>query len=367
MPGALAVDDDAANAALDDAQAAYERGDHTTAVAAVRLAALQDDDDYTWYAIEHAEQYATECAGSGNHVAALRYVEAMLRFPVEPDCPELRQAGILAYQGEIGRARARYLHLTDHPNSNVRLLATGRLLALLQEQDNLAGPADRAGAANGGTAASNPAAQALLESQLGKIQRKRGDREGALRTLRAAADSGEQFALFGFSSRATYDLAGTFREEDPDRARELYPRTLRIPVDGEPDTATPGAVRMCLGSLAKRNRDWPEASRWFQQVIDSGDQIQTALAAAHLGEIAYWQEDHATAARYYELTLASRTESAGLVGEAAYRLGGIRAAEGDIDRARSHLLRAARSGHKGFAEQADRLLRSLAPSAGGIQ
>jgi cellulose synthase operon protein C len=113
-----------------------------------------------------------------------------------------------------------------------------------------------------------------------------------------------------------------------------------------------------LGAIAKGHRDFAAALRWYQRVIDSGDS-EAPLAAAHLGELSYWLGDRDGAVRFYELTLAT-TDRAGLVGEAAYRLGEIRHRDGDVDVARELLGQAISADDSEFSAQARELLSRLA-------
>jgi tetratricopeptide (TPR) repeat protein len=114
---------------------------------------------------------------------------------------------------------------------------------------------------------------------------------------------------------------------------------------------------MYLGALAKRERDFPEALGWYQRVIDSGD-TESGMAAAHLGELCYWLNDRDGAVRYYELTLGL-TEQPELVAEAAFRLGEIRYAHGDLTVARRMLRLAAGTDDSTFAADAEELLAKL--------
>jgi tetratricopeptide (TPR) repeat protein len=363
VPGGVTEDVDQADVALEDANDSHRAGLHDKAVRELRRAAWLGDSDYVRFALEAAEEFALERAREGDRAAALTYVEGMLDYPVEADYPELSPAGILVYQGEPARAGAMYTQLTDHPTAHVRLLAAGRLLPLLAD----------------------PGRTALLESQLGLLQHKGGDKEAALGTLRAAAAQQDPIAslalakvlLWGgtvdeargvlnritelettLACRALIRLSETCKDE-PERRRELCLAALQAPVYDEPDTAMQIAARMALGWLAKQERDWVEATHWYQQVIDSGYEKQKPLAAAHLGELAYLLEDYDSAVRYYELTLATGTRHPDLVGEAAYRLGEVRYDQGDLTQAKEHLLDATSAGHDGFAERARTLLARL--------
>lgn len=73
-----------------------------------------------------------------------------------------------------------------------------------------------------------------------------------------------------------------------------------------------------LGLRAKDRRDLPEATRWFRQYIEAGHAAHP-LAAAHLGELAYWVGDKQTALHWYQYTL-DHTDLPVLVEEAERRM-----------------------------------------------
>ncbi|HUR06872.1 MAG TPA: tetratricopeptide repeat protein, partial [Nonomuraea sp.] len=366
------------------ANRAFTEGDHRVAVRALALAARAGE---AQEALKVAGKRATELAEAGERASAVLYIESAVGFLPDPDPDlEIQLADLYAAAGETAEARARYERLVDHPDAHVRLVAGGRLVPLLRVAGDAAGLADVTRRLTDDSAETelDPGAQALLASVLGLMQNEHGDGEGALRTLRQAATSGEPAALVTLGQalvdageveearevlgrvadvdsrlgrRALVLLGQTYHEQDPGRARELYLRVVEMA--SEAGGMAPVVAKMYLGSLAKRERDWSEALRWYQQVIDSGDENQAPLAAAHLGELAYWLGDRGTAARYYELTLATDTQQPDLVGEAAYRLGEIRHGDGDLDLARKHLRRAVESGDEGFAAQARTLLGEL--------
>ncbi|WP_329245484.1 tetratricopeptide repeat protein [Actinoallomurus sp. NBC_01490] len=387
----------ALNALASVAGEADGAGDAAAAVRALHLAAAGGASND---AARIAEDYATVAVERGDLDAARTYYEGAAAFPPDGD-PRLlvKLAELLAEHGAAAEARALLERLVASDDPYVRLAAGVTLVPMLEE----AGEHDRAlevAARSAGQDVSreaaeapadtalDPNAQALLGSLLGVMQRERGDSEGSLRTLRAAAESGEPAALLTlgetlveagrveearevltdacetegeFGRRAVVGLGRTFHDEDPDRARELYLRAVRTAAGS--DSVATVLAKMYLGSLAKRDRDWPEALRWYQQVIDSGgrtgDTSQAPMAAAHLGELAYWLGDRDAAVRFYELTLATGTENAELVGEASYRLGEIRHGDGHTEPARRHLRQAIGSGHAGFADQARALLDKL--------
>ncbi|SEF74385.1 Tetratricopeptide repeat-containing protein [Nonomuraea solani] len=290
---------------------------------------------------------------------------------------ELRVAERLEALGEPARARAIYEGLNDHEDADVRFVAGGRLLSLLDAEgdseafyslaERQAGDAD------------SPV-QGVFGSLLGMLQDRQGDTEGSLRTLRVAAESGEPTALSVLAqtlvnageveeARQTYlrvleagddDLAAramiaigqTYHDEDETHARDWYHRAVEA---GEGHTSALGA--MYLGSLAKRKRDFGEALTWYQRVIDAGDS-ESGMAAAHLGELCYWLGDRDGALRYYELTLGL-TEQDDLVAEAAFRLGEIRYERGDLDLARRLLRTASDTRDPAFAPEAETLLGRL--------
>ncbi|MEU5883028.1 tetratricopeptide repeat protein [Spirillospora sp. NPDC047279] len=401
---AAAVEDAVTNVCV-VANTATRREEHELAVFALAHAA---DAGHPEIAFDLCETRAAERAEAGDRAGALVYAEGALGFLRDP-APDVqvRLADLFVSAGDAARARATYERLLDHPDAEVRLVAGGRLVPLLRtvgdaaalervtervRGDSAATGLDDAAATGLDDAAAtglddaaatglDDGSQALLSSMLGIMQSDQGDDSAALRTLRGAAEGGEPIALLTLGehlvkagepaeARQVLDripesderlgrhavvlIGRTYHDEDPGRAREQYLRALKLP--GEPDGAAPLLAKMYLGALAKRDRDWPEALRWYQAVVDSGDGDQAPLAAAHLGELAYWLGDRDSAARFYELTLATGTTSAELVGEAAYRLGEMRLSDGHAEEAREHLLRAAGSGDDTFAEQARKLL-----------
>ncbi|MBO8194115.1 hypothetical protein ITI46_20980 [Streptomyces oryzae] len=345
---------------------AYGAGEDDVAAQALARTAGVMAADTAQRALEAAQRYALARAASGDHVGALRYAEVTLRLPVETGPAELRNADRLRATGASPGARHVYEQLADHPAFALRLLARGRLLASARE------------------AGDKPTARALLEGRLGDIQW-HADRPTALRTLRSAAETGVPIALFdlgkrllhddeideartvfhrvteldtGLTCRALFKIGETHaRQNDHVGAHTWYLHALEAP--GEPDTAALAAVNGTLGGTAKAARDLPEARRRFRAVLDTGDPAHRPWAAAHLAEIAYWTGEHDTAARYYELTLATGTRDPELVGEASYRLAEIRRDAGDFELAERCLLRAADSGHPDFTQQARTLLDTL--------
>lgn len=348
---------------LDAAERAHEEGADETAVRALTQAARAGA---AQRALEAAHRYALVRESAGERAGALRYAEATLALPAETGPAELRHADRLRAAGAVDRARHAYEQLADSPSFAVELLARGRLLALARELGD------------------EPAQRALLTSRLAEIQW-HTDRPTALRTFRAAAETGVPLALYdlatrlllqdeteeartvlqrvseldtGLVCRALLDIGRTHAMRgEPDTARAWYLRALDAP--GEPDTAALAGTHARLGGTAKAARDLPEARRRYQAVLDLRDPIQRPLAAAHLAEIAYWEGDHDAAARHYEFTLATGTRDAELVGEAGYRLGEIRQEAGERDLAKRSLRRAVDSGHEGYAQRARALLDTL--------
>lgn len=154
---------------------------------------------------------------------------------------------------------------------------------------------------------------------------------------------------------ALVDLGRTYGD-DP-AARDLY--LAALDGAGPDDGRAVALATMYLGGLAKRNRDWPEAVRWYGRAIEEEMEAQVPMAAAHLGELAYWLDDGGSAVHYYTLTLDSGTSEAELVGEAAYRIGELHHAAGRTEEAAGFLRRALESGHPAFADQARALLDKL--------
>ncbi|MFI7451445.1 tetratricopeptide repeat protein [Nonomuraea sp. NPDC049714] len=341
---------------------ACERGEHTLAVR--MLSRLGAD------AAEPARRLGGLCA---DPAAVRRYFALAGADPYT----EIEVAGRLAELGETGEARAVYERLNEHEDADVRFVAGGRLLELLDEQGETAAfyslTERRAGDADG-------PAHGVFGSLLGLLQEERGDTEASLRTLHAAAASGEPTALTvlaqalvgdgqvdqgrqvyeqvleagdaALAARAMVALGSTFHEEDGVRARAWY---LRAVTAAEGHVAAVAAMH--LGALAKRERDFPEALGWYQRVIDSGD-AESAMAAAHLGELCYWLGDRDGTLRFYELTL-NLTDRPGLVAEAACRLGEIRYEHGDLPAARRLLEQAVATGDDLFAAEAEALLAKL--------
>ncbi|MFG1702582.1 hypothetical protein ACFLIM_05260 [Nonomuraea sp. M3C6] len=363
---AAGTDTDLAQTALNNldtlAYQACQRADHSLAVQVLSLMGA------------HAADQARELGDLCEDPAAMRRYYALAGSDA---FTELRVAERLAELGETAEARTMYERLNEHEDAEVRFVAGGRLLALLDSEgdseafyslaERQAGDAD------------SPV-QGVFGSLLGMLQGRQGDTEESLRTLRAAAESGEPTALSVFAqalvgvgeveegrqvyvrvvdagdadlaARAMVALGQTYHDEDESRAREWY---LRAVEEGEARNSAVGA--MCLGLLAKRNRDFPEALTWYQRVIDAGDP-ESGLAAAHLGELCHWLGDRDGALRYYELTLGL-TEEADLVAEAACRLGEIRYARGDLELARRLLSQAVGTGDPAFGPEAEALLGKL--------
>ncbi|MET7330115.1 tetratricopeptide repeat protein [Nonomuraea sp. NPDC005650] len=344
------------------ARQAAGRGEHDLAVRIIRLTG------------EDAGDVARELGGQCEDPAAVRaYFELAERGPFT----ELDIADRLAELGEHAEARAIYERLSRSDDSDVRFVAGGRLLELLDDEGDADAFFDVAQRA---AADADSPIRGVFGSLLGMLQENRGDTEASLDTLRAAAAGGEPIALATLAQtlvgaglvdegRATYlrvldagdaDLAAramialgqSYHEEDEERAREWYLRAVE-----QTEGHYSALAAMYLGALAKRNRDFPEALTWYQRVIDAGDS-ESGLAAAHLGELCYWLGDHDGALRYYELTLGL-TEQADLVAEAACRMGEIRYARGDVDRARRLLVTAVETGDPSFASPASTLLAKM--------
>ncbi|TDD83418.1 tetratricopeptide repeat protein [Actinomadura darangshiensis] len=316
----------AANNLLGIANSAYGDGRHQLAVGALTLAARTSKRDL---AAGVVEARAAELAEAGAHAEAMLYLDAGLAFPLEPD-EEVRLAELCAAVGEPERAQDVYERLATHPDEAVQRLASA----------HLDGPPDSVG---------NPAALWLRADDLVD----EGEYAEAREILVPLIEDGSPM----IAQRARITLGRTYAEEDPARAGELYLAALEGP--GEQSELSVEQAKMHLGALAKRRRDWPEALRWYQAVIDSGSSGNGPMAAAHLGELAYWEGDRDSAVRFYELCLATGTDDAELVGESAFRAGEIRFAQGDLAGAAAHLGRALESGHDGFAAQAQELLVKL--------
>jgi tetratricopeptide (TPR) repeat protein len=120
-----------------------------------------------------------------------------------------------------------------------------------------------------------------------------------------------------------------------------------------------GYAAMLLGGSAKAARDVGEALRWYERAMIHDR--HAPLATGHLGELCYQVGDRDGARRWYERMLEV-TDLPDLVAEACFRLGEMAAADGDTARARTNLERAAGTEDATFAEQARRLLGTLAPN-----
>ncbi|MEV5891948.1 tetratricopeptide repeat protein [Nonomuraea fuscirosea] len=387
----------------------HEDGDHLGAARALAAVATGGHGDFTQTAMNNLEALAYQAGRRGEHALAVEVLSmtgpageragaqareqawelgdlcedpAAVRAYYELAGPgpftELRIAARLEELEQTDQARAIYEGLKDHDDPDVRFVAGGRLLSLLDAEGDAAAFYDLAERQAGD--ADSPG-QGVFGSLFGMLQGSQGDTEASLRTLRAAAESGEPTALSVFAqtlvetgeveegrqvylrvldagdadlaARAMVAIGRTYHDEDEERAREWYRRAVE---ESEGHTSALGA--MYLGALAKRERDFPEALTWYQRVIDAGDS-ESGMAAAHLGELCYWLGDRDGALRYYELTLGlSRQDE--LVAEAAYRLGEIRYERGDLDLARRLLATAVDTGDTAFAPLAETLLSKLA-------
>ncbi|MEV0380292.1 hypothetical protein [Nonomuraea sp. NPDC050643] len=341
---------------------ACRRGEHALAAEVLALMGPQ--------AAEQARELGDVCE---DPAAVRQYYELAGQGPFT----ELRVAERLEALGETAQARAIYERMNDHDDPDVRFVAGGRLLTLLDAEGDSEAFYNLAERQAGD--ADSPV-QGVFGSLLGMLQDRQGDTEASLRTLRVAAESGEPTALSvlgqtllnageveegrqaylrvleagddDLAARAMIAIGQTYHDEDEALAREWYGKAVEA---GEGHTSALGA--MYLGALAKRKRDFPEALTWYQRVIDAGDS-ESGMAAAHLGELCYWLGDRDGALRYYELTLGL-TEQDDLIAEAAFRLGEIRYERGDLDLARRLLRQASDTGDPAFAEEAGTLLARI--------
>ncbi|MEV4176457.1 tetratricopeptide repeat protein, partial [Nonomuraea sp. NPDC049709] len=357
---------DLARTALSNLEAlAYQacrRGEHDVAVEVLELMGPR--------AAEQARELGDLCE---DPAAVRRYHELAGPGPFT----DLRVGERLESLGETAQARAIYERLNEHENPDVRFVAGGRLLSLLDAEGDSEAFYNLAERQAGD--ADSPV-QGVFGSLLGMLQERQGDTEASLRTLRAAAESGEPTALSVFAQalvgageveegrqvylrvldagdgdlavRAMIAIGQTYHDEDEELASGWYRRAVE---DGAGHAGALAA--MYLGALAKRRRDYPEALTWYQRVIDAGDP-ESGMAAAHLGELCYWLGDRDGALRYYELTLGL-SEQPELVAEAACRLGEIRYERGDLELARRLLATAVETADPSFAPEAEALLGKL--------
>ncbi|AQZ65528.1 Exonuclease SbcC [[Actinomadura] parvosata subsp. kistnae] len=345
------------------AQELCDRGEHGPALEVLGLMG------------EHAAAQARDLgARCTDPDAVRRYFELAGSDPYT----EIEAAGRLAELGETAAARATYERLNEHEDADVRFVAGGRLLELLDSAGDAEAFYDLAERRAGDADSPVPG---VFGGLLGMLQERQGDTETSLRTLRAAAESGEPTTLSVYAqtlvgaghveegrqvylrvleaddgdlaARAMIALGQTYHEEDAERARAWYRRAVE---EGEGHVGALAA--MYLGALAKQDRNFPEALTWYQRVIDAGDP-ESGMAAAHLGELCYWLGDRDGALRYYELML-ELTERPELVAEAAFRLGEIRYERGDLELARRLLATAAGTGDPAFAPEAETLLAKIA-------
>lgn len=139
---------------------------------------------------------------------------------------------------------------------------------------------------------------------LGVLQREAGAIEDSLATLTDAAQGDRPEAIFALAQ--THQKVGDFAA-----ARELY---LTI---ADRESVEREQTIYNLGLLAKELRDLPEGKRWFGRYVEGGYD-RAALAAAHLGELCYWEGDKEASLHWYAYTLAN-TEVTELVEEAEQR------------------------------------------------
>ncbi|MEO3884195.1 tetratricopeptide repeat protein [Nonomuraea sp. B5E05] len=378
----------------------HEEGDDLGAARAFEAAAGTGT-DLAGTAVNNLGTLAHQACGRGDHPLAMQVLALMGESAAEAarglgdlcEDPEavrgyyelggagpftdLRVAERLAELGRTEEARAIYERLHEHDNPDVRFVAGGRLLELLDPEGDSEALYDLTERQAGD--ADSPA-RGVFASLLGMLQSDQGDTEQSLRTLREAAEGGDPTALVAFAQalvragevdegrevyrrvldagdadravRAMIGIGHTYHDEDGARAREWYRRA----VDAG-DGHNGALAAMYLGALAKRERDFGEALTWYQRVIDAGDS-ESGLASAHLGELCYWLGDRDGALRYYEQTLGL-TEQPDLVAEAACRLGEIRYERGDLEQARRMLRRAVDTGDASFATEAEALLAKI--------
>ncbi|TDD21418.1 tetratricopeptide repeat protein [Nonomuraea diastatica] len=378
----------------------HEEGDELGAARAFEAAAGTGT-DLARTAMNNLETLAYQACGRGDHPLAMQVLAMMGESAAEsarelgdlcedPEAvrgyyeldgagpfTELRVAERLADLGRTDEARAIYERLHEHDNPDVRFVAGGRLLELLDAEGDSEAFYDLTERQAGD--ADSPA-RGVFASLLGMLQSSQGDTEQSLRTLRDAAEGGDPTVLTAFAQalveagevdegrevyrrvldagdadravRAMIAIGQTYHDEDGTRAREWYRRAVAAG-----DGHNGALAAMYLGALAKRERDFGEALTWYQRVIDAGDS-ESGLAAAHLGELCYWLGDRDGALRYYEQTLGL-TEQPDLVAEAACRLGEIRYERGDLEQARRMLRRAADTGDASFATEAEALLAKI--------
>jgi tetratricopeptide (TPR) repeat protein len=328
------------------ANRAHSGGAHLTAVRALVLLAHAG---WAREAVAVAGERATECAEAGDRAAATRYVEAMSGLLTAPSPEfELDLADLYASVGDVETARATYERLARHDDADVRMKATARLGGAAESAQVEDDPDGELRALREAAWSGEPSALYALGSQLVAT-----DEFAEARTVLAAVPAADP----GFGRLAMVELGHTYQDSDPARARELFLRVLDAPDDR--DSGAVARARMFLGAMAKEDRDWTQALRWYEPVVDSGDPDQASLAAAHLGELAYWLGDFAGVVRFYKRTLATGTDDAELVGEAAYRLAEVRYAAGDVPAAHEYLRQALAAGDEEYAAYARTLLTTI--------
>ncbi|MGW1340653.1 tetratricopeptide repeat protein [Kribbella sp. NPDC002412] len=145
---------------------------------------------------------------------------------------------------------------------------------------------------------------------LGVLQRDAGQVNDSLATLTDAARDDDPEAVFALAQ--SHIQAGDYTA-----ARTTFLRAA------DRESSRREDVLFNLGLLAKDRRDLPDATRWFGQYVDAG-YVGAPLAAAHLGELAYWLGEKEQSLRWYAYTLAN-TEVPELVDEAKQRTAELQA------------------------------------------
>ncbi|MCG5216021.1 tetratricopeptide repeat protein [Streptosporangium sp. KLBMP 9127] len=205
-------------------------------------------------------------------------------------------------------------------------------------------------------------------THLGDMLRLRGDWAQARAAYEEAIRTGQRKNKSEgqpWSARWTYIGLGEVQAKlgETDVARQLLQRVVRqcgpVSTDMPEDRRKAwAAATERLGHLAKDQRDVPEAESWYHQIIEHGTPREAIWATAHLAELHYWLDHEDQAHTLYQRVL-DRTEEAELIAEAAFRLGELTAAAGDLPKAMDLMETVIATDDPSFTPQATGLLARL--------